>query len=138
MSKTFDEALRDHLAGLGLLDDNALAPTWYWGIMQDQKDGPDFAVAVIPEAGLSPTNVVGERPGITIRVRHPLGDQAQKFMRKVFKTLQEFSSPNLAGSGVGVARIFASQGPVQLGRDDGPGLGRWIVQQTFQAIVATY
>lgn len=137
-------ALRNYLAGLGLTDSAAAQPTWYVGTMQDQRStvtgehGADFAVAVIPEPGAAPVNILGERPGIAIRVRHPLANEANLFIRKVFLKLQEFSSPNLAGSGIGVARITASQGPVQLGRDDGPGQGRWIVQQSYEVIVPRY
>lgn len=139
LDQLFEVALTSYLAARGLTDEDALAPGWYTGLLPDRDPAvPDFAVCVIPEAGLQPTNVLGTKPQVTVRVRHPSARKANLFLLKVFRELQEFSSPNLAGSGVGVARIFAAQGPVQIGRDDGPGQGRWIVQQTFQAIVASY
>ena len=134
----FEVALRNYLAGLGIVDSTAAVPIWYVGVMQDVKDGPDFVVAILPEPGQAPVNILGERPGFSVRVRHRLAIEANETIRKVFLALQEFSTPDLASSGIGVARITASQGPVQIGRDDGPGNGRWIVQQSFQAIVPRY
>lgn len=134
----FEEALKDHLEGLGLVDSDSAEPDWFVGMMQD-GDGSDFAVAVLPEAGTAPTRTLGDFPSITIRVRHPKGQEANEFLRQVYLELQEFSSTDLAGSGIGLARIRASQGPVQIGRDGGDeGMGRWIVQQTFAAIVPRY
>lgn len=134
----FEQALKDYLKTLDLKDSDNVEPKWYTGFMPDDGASvPDFAAAVIPEAGGEPTHVIGEFPVVTIRVRHPKAREANLFIRKVYNALQEFSSTDLAGSGIGLARIRATQGPVQIGRDDDGKQGRWIVQQTFGAIVPT-
>ena len=131
----FEEALKDYLEGLALTDSNAQEPDWMVGIMQDGGGVSDFAVAILPEAGLEPTRTLGDFPGITIRVRHPDGHEANSFMRQIYLELQEYSTPDLAGSGIGLARIRAAQDRVQIGMDD---QRRWQVQQTFSTIVPRY
>ncbi len=131
----FEKAVRDHLASLDLRDSTALAPEWQYGWLQES---PDFAVCVLGTGGNAPRRTLAEFPSFTVRVRHPNAAEATEFLRRVFKALHEFSSPNMASSGVGVARIRATQGPVPIGRDGTAGKGRWVVQQDFAAIAARY
>ena len=125
----FEVAIKDEIEAQGFVDGAGATPTYFLGL---EEATPDFAVTVLPESGLAPQNVVGEFPGFSVRVRHPSGQQALVFLRRVFQHLQEFQGQP---SGVPVARIMATAGPVHLGRDSDDAQGRWIVQQSFAAVL---
>lgn len=128
-------AIKDEIEAQGFTDSNAQAPSYFAGF---EPEDPDFAVTVLPEGGVAPLRTLAEFPNLTVRVRHPSGTEANEFMRLIFLHLQEFSSPNVQGSGIRVGRLTAGSSPVQLGRDENVRQGRWIVQQTFAAIVPRF
>lgn len=131
----FEVELKNEIEAQGFVDGDGNSPAYFVAMEEEE---PVFAVTILPEAGSAPTRTLGDFPSFSIRVRHQSGEQANLFLRQVYLFLQEFSSTGLAGGGVGVARITASQGPVQLGRDEDGGQGAWRVQQTFDAIVPRF
>ena len=128
----FENVIRDFIQAQGFTDASGATPVYFVSMTKDQ---PDFTVTVLPEPGATGTKRLSEFPTFTIRVRHRNGEQASLFLRRIFELLQEFQGRLGTSPTWPVARISAEASPTQLGRDNASRQGRWLVSQTYNAIV---